>query len=198
MIKVYKVYKIFQFMFIFIFMQFSITEHKNQISSWSRLDDNNSRRMKVFRGRNLKEKENSRQNNSKEWKCSVCGLIFRKSLLLNLHSLVHGSDKIKTKIQSTVCPQCGLQFQKQKELINHISQHGRLSLQKAKILTSLSTYKCSMCYKRFATKVRLQQHCLVHGAEDQKPLPCNICFKRFMNNSALSCHLKTHRGELLY
>lgn len=179
-------------------MQFSITEHKNQISSWSRLDDNHSRRMKVFRGRNLKEKENSRQNNSKEWKCSVCGLIFRKSLLLNLHSLVHSSDKIKTKIQSTVCPQCGLQFQKQKELINHISQHGRLSLKKAKRLTSLSTYKCSMCYKRFATKVRLQQHCLVHGAEDQKPLPCNICFKRFMNNSALSCHLKTHRGELLY
>ncbi|KOC69036.1 PR domain zinc finger protein 10 [Habropoda laboriosa] len=168
-------------------------EHKNQLSTWSRLDDNHSRRMKVFRGRNLKEKENSRQNNSKEWKCSVCCLIFRKPLLLNLHTFVHGTDKIKTKIQSTVCPQCGLQFQKQKELINHISQHGRLSLKKAKRLTSLSTYKCSMCYKRFATKVRLQQHYLVHGAEDQKPLPCNICFKRFMNNSALSCHLKTHR-----
>nr|XP_034187392.1 PR domain zinc finger protein 10-like [Osmia lignaria] len=168
-------------------------EHKNQLSGWSRLDDNNSRRVKAFRGRNLKEKENSRQNNSKEWKCSVCGLIFRKPLLLNLHTLAHGTDKLKTKIQSTVCPQCGLQFQKQKELINHISQHGRLSLTKTKRLTTLSTYKCSMCYKRFATKVRLQQHYLVHGAEDQKPLPCNICFKRFMNNSALSCHLKTHR-----
>ncbi|XP_006569371.1 PR domain zinc finger protein 10 isoform X3 [Apis mellifera] len=168
-------------------------EHKSQLSTWSRLDDTHSRRMKIFRGRNLKEKENSRQNNSKEWKCSVCGLIFRKPLLLNLHSLLHGPDKIKTKTQSTICPQCGLQFQKQKELINHISQHGRLSLKKEKRLTSLSTYKCSICYKRFATKVRLQQHYLVHGAEDQKPLPCNICFKRFMNNSALSCHLKTHK-----
>lgn len=58
--------------------------------------------MKIFRGRNLKEKENSRQNNSKEWKCSVCGLIFRKPLLLNLHSLLHGPDKIKTKTQSTI------------------------------------------------------------------------------------------------
>ncbi|XP_043265284.1 PR domain zinc finger protein 10-like [Colletes gigas] len=168
-------------------------DFKNQLSAWPRPEDNRSRRMKAFRGRNLKEKENSRRNNSKEWKCSVCLLIFKKPILLNLHALVHGIDKMTTKIHSTVCPQCGLHFQKQKELINHISQHGRLSLTKAKRLTSLSTYKCSMCYKRFATKVRLQQHCLVHGAEDQKPLPCNICFKRFMNNSALSCHLKTHR-----
>ncbi|XP_076673343.1 PR domain zinc finger protein 10 isoform X2 [Andrena cerasifolii] len=168
-------------------------EPKNQLPAWPRLEGNHSRRVKVFRGRNLKEKENSRQNNSKEWKCSVCGLIFKKPLLLNIHTLSHGNDKMKHKIQSTACPQCGLQFQKQKELINHISQHGRLSLAKAKRMSSLSTYKCSMCYKRFATKVRLQQHCLVHGAEDQKPLPCNICFKRFMNNSALSCHLKTHR-----
>ncbi|XP_031829350.1 PR domain zinc finger protein 10 [Nomia melanderi] len=168
-------------------------EPKNQLSSRPRLDDNHSRRVKVFHGRNLKEKENSRQNNSKEWKCSVCGLIFRKAILLNLHTLTHGADKVKTKIQNTACPQCGLRFQKQKELVNHVSQHGRLSLTKTKRMTPLSTYKCSMCYKRFATKVRLQQHCLVHGAEDQKPLPCNICFKRFMNNSALSCHLKTHR-----
>ncbi|XP_076239928.1 PR domain zinc finger protein 10 isoform X2 [Calliopsis andreniformis] len=170
-----------------------VTEHKNQLPAWPRLEDNHSRRVKVFRNRNLKEKENSRQNNSKEWKCSVCGLMFKKPFLLNIHTLAHGTDKIKTKIQSTTCPQCGLHFQKQKELINHISQHGRLSLTKTKRLNALSTYKCSMCYKRFATKVRLQQHCLVHGAEDQKPLPCNICFKRFMNNSALSCHLKTHR-----
>ncbi|XP_053980870.1 PR domain zinc finger protein 10-like [Hylaeus volcanicus] len=168
-------------------------ELKNQLPAWPRLEDNHSRRIKVLRGRNLKEKENSRRNNSKEWKCSVCCLIFRKPILLNLHTLTHGTDKIKTKTYSTVCPQCGIQFQKQKELINHVSQHGRLSLTKAKRLTPLSTYKCSMCYKRFATKVRLQQHCLVHGAEDQKPLPCNICFKRFMNNSALSCHLKTHK-----
>ncbi|KAG7213418.1 hypothetical protein KM043_002703 [Ampulex compressa] len=155
--------------------------------------NNHSRHIKLYRNGNLKEKENSRQNNSKEWKCSVCGLIFRKPFLLNLHTLAHAADKIKTKNQASVCPQCGLEFQRQSELIDHVSQHGRLTLPKTKRLTSLTTYKCSMCYKRFATKVRLQQHCLVHGAEDQKPLPCNICFKRFMNNSALSCHLKTHK-----
>lgn len=145
----------------------------------------------------MKEKENSRQNNkcNKEWKCSVCNLIFKKPSLLNLHTIIHSSNDIKIENQTSACPQCGLEFQKQSELVNHVSQHGRSALPKTKRLTPLSTYKCSMCYKRFATKIRLQQHCLAHGAEDQKPLPCSICLKRFMNNSALSGHLKTHKGN---
>ncbi|XP_011144676.1 PR domain zinc finger protein 10-like [Harpegnathos saltator] len=169
-------------------------EIPNQVSAWPRLDSNSyNRRIKVFRGRNIKEKENSQQNKCKEWKCSSCSMIFRKSSLLNLHALVHISNEIKIENQKSTCPQCGLEFQKQSELAHHVSQHGRSTPPKAKRLTPLSTYKCSMCYKRFATKIRLQQHCLAHGAEDQKPLPCNICLKRFMNNSALSGHLKTHK-----
>lgn len=150
----------------------------------------------MFRDRNVKEKENSRQNKcDKESKCSVCSLIFRNSFLLNLHAAVHSSNDIKIENQISACPQCGLEFQKQSELVNHVSQHGRTALPKAKRLNPLGSYKCSMCYKRFATKIRLQQHCLAHGAEDQKPLPCSICLKRFMNNSALSGHLKTHKGK---
>ncbi|XP_024870938.1 PR domain zinc finger protein 10-like isoform X1 [Temnothorax curvispinosus] len=174
------------------------SEVANQISTWPRLDGNSyNRRIKMFRDRNVKEKENSRQNKcDKEWKCSVCSLIFRKPSLLNLHAAVHSSIDIKIENQSqlqSACPQCGLEFQKQSELVNHVSQHGRTALPKAKRLNPLGSYKCSMCYKRFATKIRLQQHCLAHGAEDQKPLPCSICLKRFMNNSALSGHLKTHK-----
>lgn len=180
-------------------------EIANQMSAWPRLDGGAyNRRVKMFRGRSVKEKENSRQNKcGKEWKCTVCSLVFRKSALLNLHAIVHSSSSsssssssfdIKTEDQTSACPQCGLEFRKQSELANHVSQHGRSSaLPKAKRLTPLSTFKCSMCYKRFATKIRLQQHCLAHGAEDQKPLPCSICLKRFMNNSALSGHLKTHK-----
>lgn len=149
----------------------------------------------MFRDRNVKEKENSRHKCDKEWKCSVCNLIFKSLFLLNLHTAVHSSNDIKIENQTSACPQCGLEFQKQSELVNHVSQHGRKALPKAKRLNPLSSYKCSMCYKRFATKIRLQQHCLAHGAEDQKPLPCSICLKRFMNNSALSGHLKTHKGK---
>ncbi|KAL0119453.1 hypothetical protein PUN28_007740 [Cardiocondyla obscurior] len=170
-------------------------EVANQISTWPRLDGNSyNRRIKMFRDRNVKEKENSRQNKcDKEWKCSICNLIFRKPSLLNLHTTIHSSNDIKIENQTSACPQCGLNFQKQSELVNHVSQHGRMTLPKAKRLNPLGSYKCSMCYKRFATKIRLQQHCLAHGAEDQKPLPCSICLKRFMNNSALSGHLKTHK-----
>ncbi|XP_011165614.2 PR domain zinc finger protein 10 isoform X1 [Solenopsis invicta] len=166
----------------------------NQISTWPRLDGNSyNRRIKMFRDRNVKEKENSQNKCDKEWKCSVCNLIFRKPSLLNLHMTIHSSNDIKIENQISACPQCGLEFQKPSELVNHVSQHGRTTLPKAKKLTPLGSYKCSMCYKRFATKIRLQQHCLAHGAEDQKPLPCSICLKRFMNNSALSGHLKTHK-----
>ncbi|KAG5336818.1 PRD10 protein, partial [Acromyrmex heyeri] len=170
-------------------------EVANQTSTWPRLDNNSyNRRIKMFRDRNMKEKENSRQNKcDKEWKCSACKLIFRTACLLNLHMAVHSSNNIKIENQMSTCPQCGQEFQKQSELMNHVSQHGRTALSKAKRLTPLGSYKCSMCYKRFATKIRLQQHCLAHGAEDQKPLPCSICLKRFMNNSALSGHLKTHK-----
>jgi len=182
-------------------MQLSLflSEITNQIPAWPRLDGSSyNRRVKMFRSRNVKEKENSRQNKcGKEWKCSVCSLVFRKPSLLNLHTAVHSSpDNIKIENQTSACPQCGLEFRKQNELANHVSQHGRSALPKAKRLTPLSTYKCSRCYKRFATKIRLQQHCLAHGAEDQKPLPCTICLKRFMNNSALSGHLKTHKGKI--
>ncbi|XP_014468242.1 PREDICTED: PR domain zinc finger protein 10-like isoform X2 [Dinoponera quadriceps] len=169
-------------------------EIANQTPAWPRLDGNfYNRRVKVFRGRNIKEKENSQQNKRKEWKCSACSLFFRKSSLLSLHALVHLSSEIKIENQNSTCPQCGSEFHKQSELANHVSQHGRTVPPKAKRLTPLRRYKCSKCYKRFTTKIRLQQHLLTHGAEDQKPLPCNICLKRFMNNSALSCHLKTHK-----
>lgn len=53
-------------------------------------------------------------------------------------------------------------------------------------------YKCTACYKFFATRERIQKHMLVHGSEESKPLQCVTCKKRFLNNSALACHLKTH------
>lgn len=54
--------------------------------------------------------------------------------------------------------------------------------------------KCSMCYKSFLTKERLEKHMIVHSDEDTKPLKCNFCSKRFLTNSALAGHTKTHAG----
>lgn len=54
--------------------------------------------------------------------------------------------------------------------------------------------KCTMCYKSFATKERLDRHMIVHSDEDTKPLKCPFCPKRFLTNSALAGHIKTHAG----
>ncbi|XP_046418986.1 PR domain zinc finger protein 10-like isoform X1 [Neodiprion fabricii] len=155
---------------------------------------NRSRHIKIFHSGNSNEKENKKQNMS-EWKCLNCNLIFAKAVLLDLHTLIHNPNNVKNERHPTSCPQCGSEFEKQNELIKHVAEHGRQQAQNTTKQTPLAAYKCSMCYKRFATKVRLQQHSLVHGADDKKPLPCNVCLKRFMNNSALSCHLKTHRED---
>ncbi|KAF7992656.1 hypothetical protein HCN44_005000 [Aphidius gifuensis] len=147
-----------------------------------------------------KEKENSRKLNNE---CKICNLIFDKLPLLNLHMIQHNKNIIDNKNKQLHCPECNIEFNYQNDLIKHITKlHGKKikqskTTQKNKTKNDnnnniLSSHKCTMCYKRFATKVRLQQHYLVHGSDDKKPLPCNICFKRFMNNSALSCHLKTH------
>jgi uncharacterized Zn-finger protein len=57
--------------------------------------------------------------------------------------------------------------------------------------------KCTMCYKSFATKERLEKHMIVHSDEDTKPLKCNFCTKRFLTNSALAGHTKTHAGKYI-
>ncbi|XP_031780315.1 PR domain zinc finger protein 10 isoform X1 [Nasonia vitripennis] len=62
-------------------------------------------------------------------------------------------------------------------------------------VVSSSIYKCEICSKRFSTKLKFQQHCLVHGVKDNESLTCNVCLKTFLNNSSLSRHLKTHQKE---
>jgi hypothetical protein len=55
--------------------------------------------------------------------------------------------------------------------------------------------KCTICYKPFATKERLEKHMMVHQSSDTKPLKCQFCAKRFLTNSALAGHVKTHSGK---
>lgn len=62
-------------------------------------------------------------------------------------------------------------------------------------VVSSSIYKCGMCTKRFSSKLKFQQHCLVHSVEDNESLTCNVCLKTFLNNSSLSRHSKTHQSK---
>lgn len=120
------------------------------------------------------------------WKCDQCKIHFAMEDLLKIHKLQHSSDASEISIQS--CPSCQYECDTQKQLLAHIWQHAvrRKSAEQSK------GYKCSACYKIFATRERIQKHMLVHGSDEAKPLQCGTCKKRFLNNSALACHLKTH------
>ncbi|XP_064470545.1 uncharacterized protein LOC135385267 isoform X2 [Ornithodoros turicata] len=127
------------------------------------------------------------------------------------------------------CPECDQEFCTRGELIRHISIHGKRgpprgdkravpatpsvgdtgmeteSGNRAATANSNGTpgrarrFKCSLCYKSFATDERLAKHYQVHGNDESKPLQCEYCQKRFLNNSALTGHLKTHsRGERFF
>lgn len=107
--------------------------------------------------------------------------------LLKLHKLQHDNNyNIEPSIY--ICPACQHKFVTQKQLLAHIWQHAT----KRKSNEPCKGYKCTSCYKIFATRERIQKHMLVHGSDESKPLQCSTCRKRFLTNSALACHLKTH------
>lgn len=87
----------------------------------------------------------------------------------------------------------GKEFSSHAELIPHVASHAT-KYTDTPTKPNL-TFKCTMCYKSFASRDRVQRHMLVHGSDESKPLKCDTCNKRFLNNSALACHLKTHKGD---
>ncbi|XP_069691824.1 uncharacterized protein [Periplaneta americana] len=159
-----------------------------------------------------------------EWLCSHCSLTFTSASVLNLHTLAHAADNLEetetiTGLPSDFhsvyhageflvqngdvqCPQCTQEFPSKKELIEHVSAHGKLTppqlRPRLRSVNPAKPWKCELCYKSFATEDRLQRHMLVHGAEESKPLQCDICYKRFLNNSALACHIKIHTEKKIF
>ncbi|KAK6640153.1 hypothetical protein RUM44_011839 [Polyplax serrata] len=160
-------------------------------------------------------KKKSSNGSASEWLCTHCNLTFDNPSVLNLHTLTHAAEDLESEavlglpselssvyhegeflIQNgdIQCPQCTQEFSSKRELIDHVSTHGKMMV--TKLCNNPSKpYKCDRCYKSFATALRLQKHMLVHGSEEIKPYQCDTCFKRFLNNSALSCHLKTHNDK---
>ncbi|PSN49573.1 hypothetical protein C0J52_09751 [Blattella germanica] len=159
-----------------------------------------------------------------EWLCSHCSLTFTSASVLNLHTLAHAADNLEeaetiTGLPSDFhsvyhageflvqngdvqCPQCTQEFPSKKELIEHVSAHGKLTAPQLRTrlrsVNPAKPWKCELCYKSFATEDRLQRHMLVHGAEESKPLQCEVCYKRFLNNSALACHIKIHTEKKIF
>ncbi|XP_018517016.1 zinc finger protein 22 [Lates calcarifer] len=79
-------------------------------------------------------------------------------------------------------PQTDLNTVKNKVPVNDIGRN-----------TSIKSFSCSKCDKRFGQKHHLQTHMRCHTGE--KPFSCSLCGKRFTQKGNLTQHLTVHTRE---
>ncbi|XP_039284448.1 PR domain zinc finger protein 10 isoform X2 [Nilaparvata lugens] len=159
-----------------------------------------------------------------QWLCKHCNLTFGSASVLNLHTLAHAADNLEggdsagevvggglpsdfahiyhngefmVENGSIQCPQCTKLFQTKRELVDHVSTHGRPKQEEEEEeeenglenFPDENKFGCLYCTRSFDTADCLKQHSLTHVST---AVQCNVCFKRFLNNSALTGHLKSH------
>ncbi|XP_039592540.1 zinc finger protein 236-like isoform X1 [Polypterus senegalus] len=114
---------------------------------------------------------------SRNFKCSVCSQCFSKESLLQRHLRDHEhSDKPYR------CDMCPLSFNVEFNLTLHKSTHVS------------SDPQCPVCNKKFSRVASLKAHIMLHEKEEN--LICSECGDEFVLQSQLSMHLEDHRKEL--
>ncbi|XP_068247303.1 uncharacterized protein [Palaemon carinicauda] len=116
---------------------------------------------------------------SKPFKCNLCGKSFKLKGGLVQHERTHSSDR------PYVCPDCGKLFRQP----THLQQHLRIH-------TGEKPYECAFCDKTFRQRTILNQHLRIHTGE--KPYACMECGKQFRQKAILDQHFRTHLGDKPY
>uniref|UniRef100_A0A667YWJ1 C2H2-type domain-containing protein n=1 Tax=Myripristis murdjan TaxID=586833 RepID=A0A667YWJ1_9TELE len=152
---------------------------------------------------NLQGKWRNDNVNSKSYKCSECGKMFRHRSVLELHMRIHSKDKpyqckvcgkrfrfssylqqhliIHTGKKPHKCPDCGKDF----AFLQNMKTHQKLHQEKP--------FRCTSCRKGYSDEAQLQHHMLSHNGE--KPHKCDLCDKSFGLAYLLRDHMNTHTGE---
>ena len=116
---------------------------------------------------------------SKPFKCNMCGKAFKMKGGLIQHERTHSSDR------PYVCPDCGKLFRQPIHLEQHIRIH-----------TGEKPYECSFCDKTFRHRTTLTQHLRIHTGE--KPYSCMECGRTFRQKTILDQHFRTHLEDKPY
>ncbi|KNC32604.1 hypothetical protein FF38_13076 [Lucilia cuprina] len=127
---------------------------------------------KVKRGRGRKKNETESETNI----CEICGNIYSKRSLLNMHMRRHRAEK------PFECEICGKHFTCPSEIGRHIRIH-----------TGEKPYVCRFCGRTFADRSTNIKHERIHTNE--RPFVCQTCGKSFTYSNVLKNHMLTHTGE---
>lgn len=132
---------------------------------------------KTFLRKHLFKVHAKRHKIATQYKCTAeyCDLAFRYASQLVVHILDHPE---KVTLQ---CPVCGVFFQDQNNLENHV------------LLTHENVLVCEICGKSFRSDNSLRNHTRTHTGF--RPYECPECGKTFTTSSHLSSHRRTHRTQ---
>lgn len=145
---------------------------------------------------------NIKHTGRKTFFCYACNEEFKWKLQLKLHKRICHSKKHKTSLKSFPCDICPKIFDQIDLLTKHSKIHDKQindnnnnvpkKNEFIKVIPKTSTpaYKCRICYKRFNTTVKLDEHALLH--KKKKRYACDICHKGFNNNILLTMHVGLH------
>ncbi|CAM4643149.1 unnamed protein product [Lepidochelys kempii] len=96
-----------------------------------------------------------------------------------------GQHRILTGERKNTCAECGKNFRRRADLINHERIH-----------TGERPYECSQCGKTFTQSSALTRHQRIHTGD--RPYECCECGKNFSDRSTLIQHQRIHTGERPY
>ncbi|KAM7362284.1 uncharacterized protein ACRADG_013053 [Cochliomyia hominivorax] len=136
------------------------------------VDKKDNTKDKVKRGRGRKKNESEPETNI----CEICGNIYSKRSLLNMHMRRHRAEK------PFECEICGKHFTCPSEIGRHIRIH-----------TGEKPFVCRFCGRTFADRSTNIKHERIHTNE--RPFVCQTCGKSFTYSNVLKNHMLTHTGE---
>jgi len=119
---------------------------------------------------------NDLNENKKEYKCNVCGKLFRFNCRLTEHEKTHTGKK------PYPCKICGKMFATNSGRKQHSVVH-----------TGEKPFRCNYCDNSYSCRRSLINHERTHTGE--KPFQCNYCDEKFSTKPNLKGHERTHTGE---